>query len=241
MASRLPGARSRCSRSTWRSSNDSMPAMFGPAAAAPGTGWPPSSLITISRPRPKCGPQRKSTGCGVETVCSESWTSRVTINRSSCGAGLLPVAVNGDFPDELPAHQPADLRPAEVQGRVELEHRPAGGFEDDRLAEPLGLVFRRAVVEEDDGARMDFDPPVGEVAVLLKEQHGAVALQDRRVLQFPRVGRKERPDRVRSAGRPDPPAAWRIAAAIPPWARGRGPGGSAGGSIQGTASSAYAQ
>ena len=165
--------------------------MFGPAAAAPGAGWPPSSLITISRPRPKWGPQRKSTGCGVEIGLLGKLDVAGYDQQVVLRAGLLPIAVNGDFPDELPAHQPADLRPAEVQGRVELEHGPVGGFEDDRLAEPLVLVFRRAIVEEDDGARMDLDPPVGEVAVLLKEQHGAVALQDRRVLQFPRAGRKE--------------------------------------------------
>ena len=81
----------------------------------------------MSWPRPKCGPQRKSTGCGVvDRLLGElhvAGDDPQVVFRAGAACQSLRIVIG---PLSLPAHQPADLRLVEVERLVELEHRAVG-------------------------------------------------------------------------------------------------------------------
>ena len=170
-----------------------MPAMFGPATSVPGFGGPAKQLdhhvLAAAEMRAPAEVDRVRRGDG---LLGELNIAVRDDQQIVFGAGLLPIAADGDLAVQLPAHQPADLRPVEVQRLIELEHGAAGRFEDDRLAEALGLVFGRAFVGEDDRAGVDLHAAVGQSS--RTSERAAWRGRFRAILvflQFPGARRKE--------------------------------------------------
>ncbi len=111
------------------------------------------------------------------------------------GPGELARPADRNLSPQFAANQPADVRPAEVERGVEIEHGPLRGFEHDRPASEVGRVVAVAVGSEHDHARLNLHLAAGERAVILEDQLDLIAFEDLGVVQESGPGGKERPER----------------------------------------------
>ena len=141
----------------------------------------------------------------------------------------LALAADRHRPAKPAFDQPPDAALVQVQRPVETQVRALRHFHHHGVAQPLDRVGRGLVGHEDDRQRLEIDPAVVVVLVVLPQQHDlAVAVDDLGVVKLPGAGREEdRQDRCLPAGRS-------VAAAVDR----RLIGGGGGGSIHGTANSA---
>ncbi len=83
------------------------------------------------------------------------------------GAGPRGLAADRHLADQRAADQPADFGPLQIERLVELEDRALGRLQDDRRRR---LIVARAVGgEEHHRARMQLDPAVGQILVVLDQ------------------------------------------------------------------------